>query len=480
MSEAEHSANQLLQRWVGSGYAQGFSEVFERPHTEICEAFAALRILRAHEFDQVTSRARTIVWRLEDRDQAALALQLDALTEAGAQEAFERHFLTLTQQELSRSLGSAQAANRQAFDAFLRSAEVESWPSERMVLAFVFAGDSKQEYGHKVLETGRSDEELDRVRAALAREKSPALTLDRPLRIAWCISGQLRGYQAAAASWRHIGLEAHEVSTFVHVWSKVGCKHPEPGQLERCFSGELLQALETALLELGWAELSRRYRHLFNWFGNADQVDEAYLKDFYGAEKVIVEDDASAEFDHWSNYRKMYYKISGAHHLAEGKFDLVVRIRPDKSLSGVFPWRDLAERASQGGLVFVDFPYNHHPSVGFVVGDQFAASSQASMDVYASVYRKTIKRDLSQVQPVDFEPHANLAYNLALGGFEVERPAGIGFGDLLGPPPIAASVALSLLEEDIGAPDRIDLAVMAAARRDAEREQAQHVGEIQL
>jgi hypothetical protein len=56
-----------------------------------------------------------------------------------------------------------------------------------------------------------------------ASPPAPALAfVPMRLRIALCISGQLRGYEAAHPSWSRLGLDRHEVTRFVHVWQDIG------------------------------------------------------------------------------------------------------------------------------------------------------------------------------------------------------------------------------------------------------------------
>ena len=57
-----------------------------------------------------------------------------------------------------------------------------------------------------------------------ARPGAPAIIAERsrPLRVALCVSGQLRGYKEAFPSWPSLGLDDHQVTTFVHTWQSVG------------------------------------------------------------------------------------------------------------------------------------------------------------------------------------------------------------------------------------------------------------------
>ncbi len=122
----------------------------------------------------------------------------------------------------------------------------------------------------------------------------------RKLRIAVCISGQLRGYRQVFASWHHLGLERHDADYFVHVWRRIGRKIPlipSKGHLQRLFTDAFCDAYADALRQHGARDLERAYPGFFRFFtAGGDCVTQAELQRFYRTDAVVAEDDAAAPF----------------------------------------------------------------------------------------------------------------------------------------------------------------------------------------
>jgi hypothetical protein len=73
------------------------------------------------------------------------------------------------------------------------------------------------------------------------------------LRIAVCISGQLRGFRQAYPTWTRLGLDHHDCFFAVHAWKKIGRNMPiKSDTAQRCFSGQFLRAYKDVVSRMGY------------------------------------------------------------------------------------------------------------------------------------------------------------------------------------------------------------------------------------
>lgn len=298
---------------------------------------------------------------------------------------------------------------------------------------------------------------------ASARAIEPLI---RPLRIALCVSGQLRGAERAIETWGALGLAGHDVDIYVHTWRERGHRLPDPQLLstvprrfdDDAFSAAYLKAGQRHGLET----LQRRYPRLFDALGCGHgrpldpEVDDATLRALYGsAATVVIEDGRDPAFAGWSAQDRMLYKLHAAHRLAATAgidYDLMLRIRPDKPLetSGTAPdWNRLHAQAVAGRLIYSDAP----PALreDLVIGDQFAAGTPESMAAYADTWKlgRRVRDEAWQGFPERSTRHASLAYSCLYQGLRVEAVPGLRFS------PPAESLRLdrdqirALLAEDL-------------------------------
>ncbi|MCJ2087479.1 hypothetical protein MKK88_16035 [Methylobacterium sp. E-005] len=301
---------------------------------------------------------------------------------------------------------------------------------------------------------------------------------DRPLKIAVCISGQLRGFGDAYTTWQHLNLDQHHTTRFVHTWKKLGRKFPVPQHAMRTMSGELLHAYQSAFLQLGHATIVARYPTMFALFEQGGEVDHKRLTEFYKTPFVQIEEDDSSDFASMSNPHKMYYKIKSCQMMADlsgEAFDLFIRIRPDKTiLSAQIDYHRILYESRFLGRIFSDTSAFIHCKLGHVIGDQFAIGDGPAMRVYASAYDQTIASAMTPGGdfPAQFSPHVNLAAATLSGGLYVSGHHGIIFGELVDVTPIPAQAIVQALENDIDPENmsHIDRHLLDSARAEAERE----------
>ncbi len=303
----------------------------------------------------------------------------------------------------------------------------------------------------------------------------PGRPAHRRLRIALCVSGQLRGYKRANPSWRHLRLEEHDVTTFVHTWQDIGRKMPVGVHANRSFTGNFLTAFRTVAGNVDRRTLLAQYPNFFDYFRSGQAISAADVRDFYRTDHVVVEDDGTPEFAGFNNPMKMYYKIAQSHRMAtdHGEFDLYIRIRPDKFVAESnpdFDWREVLDRSSRDDIAFCDRPPTIVPEGAFIIGDQFAAGSRHAMDVYSSVWSFCNLPETKELYgfPRGFSGHTNLAYTTLYQGVSVELLRGVKFEGPVDEGALPAADIRRLLSVDIGSrtPSETDRVLLDAAEAD--------------
>jgi len=283
---------------------------------------------------------------------------------------------------------------------------------------------------------------------------------NKKLKIAVCVSGQLRGFKEAKATWALLGLDVHEADYYVHTWKNVGVRFPDPGwrgHVERRFSDEkFIDTYIKMCTQYGVATITEMYPSIFSTrFGDFNVTDES-VKQAYGEDCVVViEDDQEGRFKEFTNQDKMFYKIFESFKLAENsgkEYDLVIRIRPDiKMKEGTkVDWYSVLERSLRDNLSFNEAPASLKENVW--VGDQFGAASFEVAKKFASTYEfhdYAKKHKISGV-PAVRSGHATLAWSLLCRGVKVEQLSQIKWGGLSDVQKLDNNQIRALIEKDIG------------------------------
>lgn len=301
----------------------------------------------------------------------------------------------------------------------------------------------------------------------------PAVPVKRRLRVAICVSGQLRGYQQAVRTWTHLGLQDHDVSVFVHVWKAIG----RNWQRIWFFTRSNKMMYDTLVGPSGLAFLRDRYPTLAAAAeaaaaeGNDAREDE--LKAVYNTDFVRIEDDTRDQFRNRHNLWKMHYKVDQSHKLAleDGRaFDLIIRLRPDREfLPGSAPdWNAIHAESQARRIVYTDSPYLFTERQTWL-GDQFAVGTQDVMDVYTGVYSDMEEFTRAGAFPPDvpdhIRPHTNLFYLCFYRGLIGRMMPNVTFGALLDPAMLSIAEVLALARQDIARreEDDFDRQFIAAA-----------------
>jgi tetratricopeptide (TPR) repeat protein len=297
----------------------------------------------------------------------------------------------------------------------------------------------------------------------------------RRLKIALCVSGQLRGFQLAKPTWCHLGLQAHDVTTIVHTWANIGRRFPDPSHCSRVFSGHFLTAYVEISRLLDTKSLMARYPGFFAFFKNSRPIDSLDLQSFYQTEHVVIEDDNESPYADYTNSMKMHYKIEAAHEYAcllNHDYDLMIRIRPDKSIRGAraFDWESVSSISREERRLFCDMPPTTSPPGYFEIGDQFAVGAPSPMAAYARAWSITRDADAGKLygMPRGYRGHVNLATSTLHSGVMVDHFQFIDFGAELDPDRPTCREIFTLLQNDIEAreADATDRALLAAAELD--------------
>ncbi|GEM_PF-3099305 len=224
------------------------------------------------------------------------------------------------------------------------------------------------------------------------------------LKVALCISGQLRGYKEAYNSIKKSIVDPLQPDIFVHTWQDVGFKKPYPiPHANRVFQGHFLRAYQDLMASKNYSydDAKGKLPNVFSLLDNNCTVTEKQLKEFYQTDFVVVEDDQSGDFEQYTNQQKMRYKIAACNQLMQtnGKFyDLVIRLRPDLELHAVKDtnWLEVAEACNNGKVIMVDWCTGIKEGIDsfietcggiYGIGDQIAIGSQRSMDFYAGMLK---------------------------------------------------------------------------------------------
>ena len=250
--------------------------------------------------------------------------------------------------------------------------------------------------------------------------KDKVKTTKKQLKIALCVSGQLRGYKEAFQSWQNLGIYEHEVTTFVHTWNDIGSSVPIPPKDERCFTPSVFKIYRKIWNIYGEDTMKKKYSNLFELFNANSLANIDNLKQLYKTDHVIIENSSDDNFKNFTNAEKMYYKIEKCHEMVESAnvdFDLVIRIRPDFMVNKNvrIDLYDLLSKTLKNNTIYTttfkgtDNGFYTFPGVGLCMDDTFAVGVPSLMGLYSKAYSMSQKHNFNYF-PSHFIAHSNLAF----------------------------------------------------------------------
>ena len=316
-------------------------------------------------------------------------------------------------------------------------------------------------------------------RAALQHEAAPALVSrpSRPLKIALCVSGQLRGFERALPAWKKLGLDAHDVSVFVHTWKDTGRNwgrtwwflRDYPALWHAVTAGDGLDFLRRRFPKLGEAVAAATAAGI--------DISKSVLKTFYQTDDVVVEDDRTDPFKDKPNVFKMHHKIERVHAMAVAKMPadaLFIRMRPDQDFGDceAIDWESIHLESMTQRLLYVDIPYVFTGVSGILkAADAFVVGAKEPMDPFANLLSEQsalmARNSTFFGAPPSLLSHSNVAFSMFYHGvwtkpFHAARPGGFLEATILPP-----ALVLDLLRQDVGddPKDQLERDFLAACQR---------------
>ena len=260
----------------------------------------------------------------------------------------------------------------------------------------------------------------------------------KKLKIAICISGQLRGYKHFQSTLSHLNLDDHDHQLFISTWEKVGGRFPHLDQAYRIFPKQFAVNFREVILNIGQENFRQRYPTLIQFIENPSRVTVDHLCEFYDTKYVDLQDDETDSFKAFSSITKMHYKLGRCLELISKQssdFDLIIRMRPDLQ----FPepvsvdWVRLHQTSLIERLIFADFEPYISPRVinwqigevlPLMIGDLFAVGTFDAMRIYMDSFNENLRLIDKQLYglPRGFMPHTTLArilmyYNIGVKTF---------------------------------------------------------------
>ncbi|MDF1815783.1 MAG: hypothetical protein P1V20_26530 [Verrucomicrobiales bacterium] len=295
------------------------------------------------------------------------------------------------------------------------------------------------------------------------------------LRIAVCISGQLRGFKKASETWEVLGFGNHQVDYYLHSWVNIGSKALIPQHVSRLLSPKVTEVMKRLIHEIGVEQWRQEYRGFINSFKRDREATESELCEVLPFRKIVLEEDRSPPFSQMSNVEKMYYKVSACWELIDdpSAYDLVIRIRPDKIIkSACVDWSSVVSYAKKLKAVFTDFGVELFPGLGLIVGDQFAVSTPKLMEVYSNTYYE-VENGRQNILDKGYFPHKNFAHCFLQNGLNAVAFPGVKFGPMMNADIPSLETQMNALRKDAdGRWNSWDLELKRALETDVAANQA--------
>jgi tetratricopeptide (TPR) repeat protein len=299
-----------------------------------------------------------------------------------------------------------------------------------------------------------------RLHVYLSRLRSAAVPRSQQkIRVAVCISGQLRGYKSAFPSLRKALAPACDFDVFVHTWERVGGNLGAQSTYERFFPPECRKSLPDAV----WIakNFEAMFRHTSKLILAERFVNTTEIREFFGAADTVVENETDFEerwkneehliFNGTLNQAKMFYKMNACNNSKNIyakkhniNYDLVIRIRPDMEINYIY-FDEILKFCNSNLTICSNFIELDN------MGDQFGVGRPIAMDIYCSIWKFMVGARTSHYLPgIDGYGDRLLGRHLIGMGMDVAllhqtRMRGLGSATV---PPLSVKKAL---EQDLSA-----------------------------
>ncbi|PCI60036.1 MAG: hypothetical protein COB37_10395 [Kordiimonadales bacterium] len=270
--------------------------------------------------------------------------------------------------------------------------------------------------------------------AVLKREqKKPR---GQPIRIALCLSGQMRNFEACAQSVITNLTEKYDTDIFISTWDRRGFKTSGFQSIKRFLPDEFEHKFPYRYLGEPFPGLfPTAVAHLRKIERNSLQVED--VKRTYPTAELLISSEEDFEAQYWGkkahlvaptsahlNQLKMYYGLFKANEMKTAaetrrskEYDLVIRARPDC----LFPAFDIHGPHYYETQIIVDKLF----LLG--CGDQIAISTSQNMDKYAAVWQSALSildgtfDDRFFSKNTKLHPHRFMAEHLHMTGLSVSN-----------------------------------------------------------
>lgn len=299
--------------------------------------------------------------------------------------------------------------------------------------------------------------------------------LKNKLKIAVCVSGQLRGYKKALASWDKFGFNDHDVDTYVCVWGDVGRKKLHPAHIHRLASPNVAQVFRDFISSYGLAKFKSKFNKFSEYLNSVNLAITSDIEKTYNTSNVLLVDDD--KYTDFSNMEKMHMMIDKCWNMIKEPeiYDLIIRIRPDKSLSQFsFDLTNFNQDYFTNSIITDSAPSVRMNDI--YMGDQFAIGNPQVMKIYSEIYSKYLKKNEPLFEMRGFEQlcaHSTLYANLLLNDINVHDSGNeIVFGELLETDVINIDTLECLINKDISIGSELYVNLLEAIKLDRELIQA--------
>lgn len=260
-------------------------------------------------------------------------------------------------------------------------------------------------------------------------------TISKKVKVALCISGQLRGYIEAFDTVKRfiINNKDIEVDVYIHSWKNIGARQLSAINIERISSAmNFNKVFKEISYGFSEKELHNKYFSLNNLICNQQLITEKELELFYNTTNVVLDDENEDSFNQMTNSEKMYFKMYAVNQLvkeSKKKYDIVIRTRPDIKIDKMFSlnWNKIAEMCNRRNIVFGDtYSYTLDFSL-FAMSEAFIIGSQRNMDIYTSTWENMYYFQKYKMPGNRFQAHEAGAFRLWISNVKMEILKGFVF-----------------------------------------------------
>jgi hypothetical protein len=252
------------------------------------------------------------------------------------------------------------------------------------------------------------------------------------LKVALCISGQLRGYEDAFRTWEKYILKPLQPDIFVHTWNDAGFKEPIPSHAPRVISGKFLKVYRRAIIDNysnsskdSYLEFKSDYPAFCQLLNDKNRhCDFQQLSQFYQTSNIAIDNADDDFFRVMENQNKMLYKIAACNDLknkVDRQYDLVIRIRPDLEIKNFSAnWNDIYQKCYEQNTIIVDGIKSLRGYRKLGSGDVFAVGTERGIDWYSSLSKVLeFYTDKGFLNIAKYSSHETLLWHLWYGGFKI-------------------------------------------------------------